>query len=105
MSAGKCSYPEHHVKRDTGLLGAAVLVLVAWKFRHLIIELAIWSAVVVGLVLAVAAVVLAVRLVIHSRGNDVNNINVTITDDNNLHSRTFFASNHVWAGLSIAWAG
>jgi len=56
-----CSFPEHHVKRSTGLLAVLVLALVAWKFRHLIVEILIWSAVAVGLVLVAAAVVLAAR--------------------------------------------
>lgn len=64
-----CRYPEHHgvSKGGTGLLAAAILALVAWKFRHLIIELAIWAAVVIGLALVVTAVVLAVRLAIRRR--------------------------------------
>lgn len=69
MSAGKCSYPEHHVRRGTGLLGAAVLALVAWKLRHLIIELAVCAAVVIGLALAAAAVVLAVRFAVRHYGS------------------------------------
>jgi DNA segregation ATPase FtsK/SpoIIIE, S-DNA-T family len=60
---GRCSYPEHHAKRDTGLLAAAVIVLVVIKFRHLIAEVFIWSAVAVGLALAVALVVLVTKKV------------------------------------------
>jgi S-DNA-T family DNA segregation ATPase FtsK/SpoIIIE len=72
----KCAYPEHHGtgKGGTGLLAAAIIALVAWKFRHLIIELVIWAGVVVGLVLAAAAVVLAVRLV---RRPEMSAVNIT----------------------------
>jgi DNA segregation ATPase FtsK/SpoIIIE, S-DNA-T family len=59
----KCAYPEHHgvSKGGTGLVAVLLLALVAWKFRHLIIELAIWAGVIIGLALVVTAVVLAVR--------------------------------------------
>ena len=65
-----CRFPAHHQSGQSGRGGLAVAVvvvaLVLVKFRHVLLELAVWAGVVAVLAVAAAAVVLAVRLV--SRG-------------------------------------
>ena len=63
MSAGKCSYPEHHVSPRTGLglVAAVVLAVVVWRARHLVLEVLIVIGITILALAFVALVVLAVR--------------------------------------------
>ena len=63
MSAGKCSFPEHHVsaRSGLGLLAAVVLAVIVWRARHLILELLTIAGITVLALAAVAVVVLVIR--------------------------------------------
>jgi DNA segregation ATPase FtsK/SpoIIIE, S-DNA-T family len=70
--SSSCAYPQHHKTGGSGLgvlVVLAVAVAVVWSARHLIIEVLIWAAVIVGIAVAVALVAVVAWLLIRHRGN------------------------------------
>ena len=63
VTAGKCSFPEHHVsaRSGIGLFAAVVLAVIVWRARHLILELLTIAGITVLALAAVAVVVLVIR--------------------------------------------
>lgn len=69
MSAGKCSYPEHHVsaRSGAGLLVALVVAVVVWRARHLILEVLTVAGITILALAVIAVATLVTRLVIRRR--------------------------------------